>query len=235
MHKLIMGEGIYIHKDGNNRNNRKENLLPARGAHNNGKTILNGYIAIYMPEHHRSFDNGCVYEHIIVAEKILGRKLFPDECVHHKDKNRKNNLETNLMIFATEEDHISFHGGGFPVLQENGSYKTISKYDYYIKYNNQKIDENNKDSITIKWRIRHKNICPVCNIELKSISAKMCLKCRNIEKAKNIPSKEELEKLIYDISFSEIGRMYGGVDANSVKKWCKKYNLPYRKKDMKTN
>lgn len=35
-----------------------------------------------MPEHHRAQkDSGCVYEHIIVAEKKLGRKLKIDKDV----------------------------------------------------------------------------------------------------------------------------------------------------------
>lgn len=59
----------------------------------------------------------------------------------------------------------------------------------------------------------------------------MCINCYNTKKSKNIPPKEELEKLIYKESFTVIGRKYGVTD-NSVRKWCKKYNLPYRTKDI---
>lgn len=45
------------------------------------------------------------------------------------------------------------------------------------------------------------------------------------------PSKEELELLIKSKSFSEIGRNYN-VSDNSIRKWCKMYNLPFRKKDF---
>lgn len=234
MHKLIMGDGIYVHKNGMNNDNRKENIIPARGYYNGGKTILNGYIAIYMPEHIRAFDNGCVYEHIIVAEKMIGRKLLPEEVVHHKDKNRKNNSEDNLMVFATESDHIAYHGGGTIVLQENGAYKTISKYVVAYEYVNQCKDEENKESINVvKIRLK-KTLCPVCNKNLKEPRAKKCLECHNKDKAKNIPPKEELERLIYNIPFTKIGELYG-VSDKAVSNWCKKYNLPYRKKDMKTN
>ena len=47
----------------------------------------------------------------------------------------------------------------------------------------------------------------------------------------NRPSKEELEILIKTKSFSEIGRNYN-VSDNSIRKWCKMYNLPFRKKDL---
>ena len=79
-----------------------------------------------------------------------------------------------------------------------------------------------------------KDLCPICNKNLKSINAKMCLECRNKENSKNIPPKEELEKLIYKYPFTKIGEMFGVTD-NSVRKWCKKYELPYRKKDINNN
>jgi hypothetical protein len=41
-----------------------------------------------------------------------------------------------------------------------------------------------------------------------------------------------LSKLILSKSFVEIGRLYGVKD-NAVRKWCKKFNLPYRKSDIK--
>ena len=274
MHKLIMGDGIYYHKNDIKNDNRKSNLIPARGYRNNGKIKYNGYIAIYMPEHHRAFDNGCVYEHILVAEKMLGRELLPEECVHHKDKDRTNNSEDNLMVFATNEDHIAFHAGGEAILQENGSYKTDIKLQYSYEYINMCNDDENKESIRIynksinknkilcpicnenyikkeskmcrdcynKLRKRvkiensnsKKDLCPICNKNLKSINAKMCLECRNKENSKNIPPKEKLEKLIYEYPFTKIGEMFSVTD-NAVRKWCKKYELPYRKKDINNN
>lgn len=67
-----------------------------------------------------------------------------------------------------------------------------------------------------------------------------CLKCSAIDNAKRkqknsgkqYPTKEELEKLILEKSFEEIGRMYD-VQGNAVKKWCIKHNLPSRKVDIK--
>ena len=67
---------------------------------------------------------------------------------------------------------------------------------------------------------------------LKSKTSKMCLECRNKERRKNIPTKEELEKVIYTMPFTKIAKIYG-VSDKMVSKWCKGYNLPYRKNDMK--
>ena len=45
------------------------------------------------------------------------------------------------------------------------------------------------------------------------------------------PNREELSRLLQKSNFSAIGRTYG-VSDNAVRKWCKYYGLPYRKKDI---
>lgn len=49
---------------------------------------------------------------------------------------------------------------------------------------------------------------------------------------KEKPTKEELFNLIKTKSFTDIGKMYD-VSDNAIRKWCKKFGLPYRKKDIK--
>ena len=74
-----------------------------------------------------------------------------------------------------------------------------------------------------------------CEISLKSIRCNSCsAKHRNTFKIspENRPSKEELLKLILSKSFTEIGKMFGVVD-NTIRKWCKSYELPYTKKELK--
>lgn len=149
MHALIMGDGIYYHENENKSDNRRENIKLARGYKNDGFIKYNGYHAVYMPEHHRAFDNGCVYQHILVAEQKLGRLLLPDEVVHHIDKNKINNTEDNLMVFATDQDHILYHGGAKAIKQENGAYRCEHNYQVIYEYISQTKDEPNKDSIRI--------------------------------------------------------------------------------------
>lgn len=79
--------------------------------------------------------------------------------------------------------------------------------------------------------------CEKCGEPLKWSKARLCKKCANEEnhilmRKVERPSKEELENLIFDKPFKEIGRMYD-VSDNTIKKWCKNYGLPYRKCDMK--
>lgn len=71
---------------------------------------INGYPIIYCPERDDTIGNsGCVYVHVLMAEKLLGRKLKNGEIIHHKDHNRENFSEDNLIVFKSQADHARFH------------------------------------------------------------------------------------------------------------------------------
>lgn len=68
-----------------------------------------GYKVVYMPNHPHARMNGYVYEHILIAEQKAGRKLLPEEVVHHVDGNKLNNSPDNLMIFKNNVEHMKHH------------------------------------------------------------------------------------------------------------------------------
>lgn len=77
-----------------------------------GKTIhTNGYVLISRPGHHRANSKGYVYEHILVLEEKLQRRLLPGESCHHIDSNKVNNHPDNLAVI-TREEHGSLHHSG---------------------------------------------------------------------------------------------------------------------------
>lgn len=41
-----------------------------------------------------------ILEHRLVMERRLGRPLYPDETVHHKDLDRANNVPSNLELWT---------------------------------------------------------------------------------------------------------------------------------------
>lgn len=81
-----------------------------RGPHNSawrgGKTVSNGYIRVYAPNHPNRDRHNKVNEHVLVMEAKIGRLLNKGERVHHIDGNRKNNVPENLALFASNADHL---------------------------------------------------------------------------------------------------------------------------------
>ena len=71
-------------------------------------------------------------------------------------------------------------------------------------------------------------ICPNCDSQQDTY----CYKNKHKYVKKVRPTKEELTKDILTLSLVKIGKKYG-VSDNAVRKWCKKYDLPFRYNDIK--
>jgi hypothetical protein len=75
-----------------------------------GRTIAsNGYILIKDADNPNADVRGYVYEHRMVAQKILGRPLLHEEIVHHKDGNKLNNSPENIEIVVGNFEHYFLH------------------------------------------------------------------------------------------------------------------------------
>lgn len=68
-----------------------------------------GYVVVWAPDHPQAMANGCVLEHRLVMERVLGRYLLPEEVVHHKDSNPQHNDPSNLQVFANQVEHMRHH------------------------------------------------------------------------------------------------------------------------------
>lgn len=78
-------------------------------------------------------DGNWQYIHIIVAEKMLGRPLLSDECVHHIDFNKLNNAPENLSVMMSVE-HLKLHNKIDGLMKELLA-KKIVKFEngeYYV-------------------------------------------------------------------------------------------------------
>ena len=63
------------------------------------------YLEIYLPGHHRADERGRVLEHIPIAEKKEGRKIYENEPIHHIDGDKSNNSSENLLVCRNKNEH----------------------------------------------------------------------------------------------------------------------------------
>lgn len=82
----------------------KENHLWRGGKSRHSK----GYILLRRPDHPRADARGYVFEHILVAEKILGRPIEKHEVVHHRNFIKDDNRPANLIVMTISE-HQKLH------------------------------------------------------------------------------------------------------------------------------
>lgn len=115
----------------------------------------------------------------------------------------------------------------FEILEEVSIKELDDKEIFYIKeLNSLSPNGYNIQSGGQKYKVhkREPNRCRNCNTEI-SYGAKLCLECCKKSQSKNIPPKEELEKLLNDdFNYTHIGNIYN-VSVNTIKKWCKRYEI----------
>lgn len=175
---------------------------------------VNGYPIVYMPDRDDVIgSSGCVYEHILVAESILGRRLLPGEVEHHKDKNRSNNSPENIMVFKTNADHARFHATGTALLDG----------DVYVSP-------------------EVKNFCIDCGKEI-GLHSTRCAKCLLVFRSRNTESNLIKNKdIIYEMALSgkkvkEIAECFNLLPG-SFSRICRRlgivYKIPKPPKEKKT-
>ena len=78
--------------------------------------------------------------------------------------------------------------------------------------------------------------CIDCGIKINCKSTTRCSNCekkRRLENTSHIPlTRDDLKKYIRALPFVKIGEKFN-VSDNAVRKWCKKYKLPYKTRDIK--
>lgn len=169
---------------------------------------LNGYRLVYEPDHLSSMTsknwNGWIYEHILVAEEIMGRQLLENEEVHHLDGYRDNNDPSNLLVLYKCQ-HAKLHSW-----LRKGTYKGEA-----VEMAELEITEP-----------RPRRSCEVCNNPLTKGQKKYCsVECSSFSSRKvKRPPPEELAILMKTESWLAMGERYG-VSDNTVRQWARKYQL----------
>lgn len=69
--------------------------------------------------------------HRLVAEFYLGRKLRPEEVVHHINENKNDPRIENLIVFENSSYHLDYHKSNTP---KNISFRSQSSSGKFSKY-----------------------------------------------------------------------------------------------------
>lgn len=68
-----------------------------------------GYWLLYRPDHPDADKRGRIMEHRLVMEEKIGRRLRPEEVVHHMNHVRDDNRPENLMLLPDQAAHGREH------------------------------------------------------------------------------------------------------------------------------
>lgn len=89
-----------------------------------------------------------------------------------------------------------------------------------------------KNNTKRKYTYRDISYCKICN-KIITYGHMYCLQCSGlIQRKVEHPTRKELKNMIRTMPFTDIGNKFN-VSSQAIIKWCKKENLPYRKKDIK--
>lgn len=67
------------------------------------------HVQASAPHHPNTSSSGCVYEHILVAERALGKLLPRGVQVHHVNGDNRDNVNRNLVICQDVAYHKLLH------------------------------------------------------------------------------------------------------------------------------
>lgn len=115
----------------------------------------------------------------------------------------------------------------------NHTNNTLSNLRWVCPNCNQQLDTTGSKN---KKQYKPQNHCIDCGTPILENSIR-CQRCSSIHRnnthyRENIVSREILKEEIRKETFEKIAKKYGYKSGNVVKRWCRHYHLPYRRKDI---
>lgn len=225
-HKVYIGQSIHIERRWQEHCQASSNSLIAQAIQKYGKenfsfqileevndiALLNNLESKYIQQFNSLTPNG--YNIVLI-----------DDNQHHQF----NKYQFDILLNIVEDIKYS-----------NLSFQEIAnKYDLdlsMIYYLNRGSYHTLKDEIyplrPVQDLSKKIHLCLDCGCEI-SKGAIRCVECSHkLQYRSNHSNRDELKKLIRSKSFTKIGELYG-VSDNTIRKWCKKENLPSKASEIK--
>lgn len=150
---------------------------------------------------------GKAYEYIVVASKLLGRDILPNEIVHHRNGLKEDNREENLIVLDSKRTHSFLHGHGcdesFLRRMDNGAYTLNDKA--LLLLNPVCVDCG-----TPVYKDNKFGLCPACASKKRRKVAR--------------PERDELARLVWEKPSTLLAKDFG-VSDRTIGKWCKTYGI----------
>lgn len=145
----------------------------------------------------------------LVLDEVLDRNKITGTILKRvMEHNGMTHRRTDYEVWAKPKNYTKQKNRRYSVMKETGvaTYGKVKNYPY------------KKCGSCGKYILKQNKRCAECNPKFK-------------RKVKEIPSREELIRMISGSSFEEVGKTYG-VSGNAVKKWCERQGLPRYKDDI---
>lgn len=169
-------------------------------------------------------------------EKTISKKMELDDILVDGKSYSSNRLKKRLIEAGLKEDSCEICG----ISTWLGKKLTLQLHHINGNHNDNRLENlqilcPNCHTLTDNFGNKKHNskLCPDCGKEISNKSS-YCVNCapKHKKQSSNCPTKDILLQQIQQYSFTELGKMYG-VSDNAVRKWCKKYNIPSTKKELR--
>lgn len=167
--------------------------------------------------------------------------------VHHIDGDKTNNCLDNLQLLCLNchsyTDTFGIRNHNQPTISEeefvNALQTSTSIRQALLNLNLSDAGGNYKRARQLcqKYNIifptkSKENFCKRCGVAI-SIDGVYCHSCASyLSRVTERPTREQLKEEIRTTPFTQLGSNYG-VSDKAIVNWCKAYQLPFRKKDIK--